>query len=340
MKLITFTVPCYNSAAYMDHCIHSLLPAGEECEIILVDDGSTDDTGAIADRYAREYPDLVRVVHQENSGHGEGVNQGLRRAEGMYFKVVDSDDWLDGDALNALLGHLRSAARMSEPVDLYLCNYVYEHAVDHTQRVMRYTASLPVEQAITWDDIGHFDATHFITMHACVYRTAMLREAGLELPKHTFYVDNLVMYQPLPHVKKLYYINIDLYRYYIGRDDQSVTEANLIRRIDQHILITKLVIQSHDLAALKKTNRKLAEYMYHFVSMMMMICTIYLMLSGTGENLAKSDALWQWLRDYDEKLYRRLRYRSANVAFLLPGRAGRRIDLFCYKLIRKIYKFN
>ena len=91
MKLITFTVPCYNSAAYMDRCVETLLPAGEEAEIILVDDGSKDDTGKIADAYAEKYPNIVKVIHQENSGHGEGVNQGIRNASGMYFKVVDSE---------------------------------------------------------------------------------------------------------------------------------------------------------------------------------------------------------------------------------------------------------
>ncbi len=108
MKLITFTVPCYNSAAYMSHCVETLLPAGEEAEIILVDDGSKDDTGRIADEFAEKYPDIVRVIHQENGGHGEGVNQGIRNARGVYFKVVDSDDWLDTDAL----------ARYSDIIDL------------------------------------------------------------------------------------------------------------------------------------------------------------------------------------------------------------------------------
>ena len=83
MKLITFTVPCYNSAAYMDHCIETLLTAGEDAEIILVDDGSKDDTGKIADAYAEKYPTIVRVIHQENGGHGEGVNQGIRNATGV-----------------------------------------------------------------------------------------------------------------------------------------------------------------------------------------------------------------------------------------------------------------
>ena len=77
MKLITFAVPCYNSAAYMDHCIKTLLEAGDEAEIILVDDGSTDDTPAIADRYAEQYPDVVRVIHQPNGGHVSLFNSSL-----------------------------------------------------------------------------------------------------------------------------------------------------------------------------------------------------------------------------------------------------------------------
>ena len=139
-KLITFAVPCYNSAAYMDHCVRTLLTGGDDIEIILVDDGSTkDDTPAICDRYQAEYPDIVRAIHQENGGHGEGVNQGLRHAQGMYYKVVDSDDWLDEAALKAVLDKLRAFAGAEQPLDLFIANYVYEHVEDNTQKVMKYT---------------------------------------------------------------------------------------------------------------------------------------------------------------------------------------------------------
>ena len=88
-KLITFAVPCYNSAAYMDHCVETLLTAGEEAEIILVDDGSTrEDTPAKCDAWAEQYPGIIRVIHQENGGHGEGVNQGIRNATGKIDKVA------------------------------------------------------------------------------------------------------------------------------------------------------------------------------------------------------------------------------------------------------------
>lgn len=87
MKLLTVTVPCYNSQDYMENCIKSLLPGGERVEIIIIDDGSKDNTGRIADEYAEKCPSIVRVIHQENGGHGEGINQGLKQATGTYFSV-------------------------------------------------------------------------------------------------------------------------------------------------------------------------------------------------------------------------------------------------------------
>jgi len=340
LKLITFTVPCYNSASYMEHCLATLLPAGEEAEIILVDDGSTDDTGAIADRYAVQYPTIVRVIHQENGGHGEGVNQGMSHALGLYFKVVDSDDWLDGEALEKLMAVLRRSAEMERPIDLILANYVYEHVEDDTQRVVRYNNVFPTGTVFSWEDVGHFSTTQFITMHAAIYRTDVLRRCKLSLPKHTFYVDNVFVYQPLPSVKSLYYLDADLYRYFIGRTDQSVTEENLIRRIDQQIRVTKIMADAHDLELLEQRNRRLALYMYHYLSIMLMICNIYLMMSGLDEHQKKRLELWDWLKENHPATFRRMRYRSSNVVFLLPGKVGRDIDLFFYKWIRRIYKFN
>ncbi|MBR6767500.1 MAG: glycosyltransferase family 2 protein [Clostridia bacterium] len=336
MKLITFAVPCYNSAAYMEHCIDTLLHGGEEVEIVIVNDGSKDETGAIADRYQEKYPTIVRAVHQENGGHGEGVNQGLRNATGLYYKVVDSDDWLDTDALDKLLAQLRIFARMENPVDLVIANYVYEHVEDNTQKVMRLDNVLPQNRIFTWDDVGHFRVSQFILMHTAVYRTQVLRDSGMVLPKHTFYVDNVFVYVPLPWVKTLYYMDIDLYRYFIGRADQSVTEANIIRRIDQQIRVARINIAAHDLKEIRKQNKRLAAYMYHFSAMLIMICQVYLLISGTEEHLALSRQLWKELKAYDAALYRRMRYFSSNIVFILP----RRIVIPIYRLIRRIYKFN
>ena len=122
MKLLTFAVPCYNSEAYMENCIRSLLPGGEDVEIIIVDDGSKDGTAAIADRYAAEYPTIIKAVHQENGGHGEAVNAGLRNATGLYFKVVDSDDWVNLEAYQKVLRTLKELVHAKEVVDMMICN--------------------------------------------------------------------------------------------------------------------------------------------------------------------------------------------------------------------------
>ena len=103
MKLLSIAIPCYNSEAYMEKCIESLLTGGEEVEILVVDDGSSDRTAEIADSYAEKYPTIVKAIHQENGGHGEAVNSGIRNATGLYFKVVDSDDWVNQEAYVQIL---------------------------------------------------------------------------------------------------------------------------------------------------------------------------------------------------------------------------------------------
>ena len=340
MKLLTFAVPCYNSQAYMEHCVETLLEGGDDVEIILVDDGSKDDTGAIADRYAAQYPDIVRVVHQENGGHGEGVNQGLRRAQGLYYKVVDSDDWADVDALRKVIAKLREFSQMEQPVDMLVCNYVYEHVEDQTQKVMRYTNVFPQNRVFTWDEIGRFRPSQYLLMHSVFYRTQLLRGCGLELPKHTFYVDNIFVYQPLPAVKSIYYMDVDLYRYFIGRADQSVNEKVMVTRVDQQVRVTKLMIDSHNLKQLYQTQRKLARYMTSYLSMMMTISSIFLIIDGSPAALGKKTELWEYLRTSNPELYHKLKYRSLSFVGNIPGYQGRKLSVKLYRLARKIYKFN
>ena len=339
MKLITFTVPCYNSAAYMDRCVETLLPAGEEAEIILVDDGSKDDTGKIADAYAEKYPNIVKVIHQENGGHGEGVNQGIRNASGMYFKVVDSDDWLDAEALQKVMQTLRGFAAMEQPVDLLMCNYVYEHVVDNTHHTVSYKSILPQDRVFSWDEIGRFPPSQNILMHTVIYRTQILRDSNLELPKHTFYVDNVFVYQPLPLCQRLYYMDIDLYRYFIGRDDQSVNESVMVKRVDQQLRVTKHMIDCQDLDALKG-EKKLRAYMLHYLSMMMAVSDIFLLLDGTPEAYTKKKELWQYLKDHvSPKVYRSVVLSLGGVSNVnVPG--GDKVVLGCYRLAKKLFKFN
>ena len=279
MKLLSIAIPCYNSAAYMENCIRSLLPGGNEVEILIVDDGSTkDNTAQIADEYERRYPGICRAIHQENGGHGAAVNAGLKNATGIFFKVVDSDDWVNGDAYRKVLDTLRQFVLGQDTLDMLITNFVYEKQGAKHKKVMNYNLALPKNEPFTWDDVKVFMAGQYILMHSVIYRTELLRKCGLELPEHTFYVDNIFVYQPLPHVRTMYYLDVNFYRYFIGRSDQSVNEQVMIGRIDQQIRVTKLMLGYYDVTKIQ--NRKLRHYMVRYLEIMMVICSILAIRSG------------------------------------------------------------
>ncbi len=340
MKLITFAVPCYNSASYMDRCVRTLLTAGEDTEIILVDDGSKDETPALVDRYEAEHPGRIRAVHQPNGGHGEGVNHGLREAQGMYYKVVDSDDWLDEAALQRVLNRLRELVAQGTVVDMMVFNYVYEHVEDQTSHSVHYKNVFPENRVFGWQDVGRFRESQYLLMHSVLYRTQLLREAGIELPKHTFYVDNIFVYHPLPAVKTMYYMNEDLYRYFIGRQDQSVNESVMIKRVDQQIRVTKIMTDCCDLKEISAIYPRLARYMFRYLAMMYTISSILLVIENTPQALEKRQRMWLELKEKNLSLYRKTRYRSLALTVNLPSSAGRKFGVGLYRVSRKIFKFN
>lgn len=323
----------------MEHCIKSLLPGGEEVEILIVDDGSLkDNTAEIADAYEKNYPGICRAIHQENGGHGEAVNTGLKNATGLYFKVVDSDDWVNEEAYREILSTLRSFADREDPLDMLISNFVYEKQGVKRKKVMNYRTALPKNEMIDWDGVKMLMLGQYILMHSVIYRTELLHECGLELPKHTFYVDNIFVYQPLPHVKSMYYLDVNFYRYFIGREDQSVNESVMIGRIDQQILVTKLMIGYYDVMKLPK--RKLRRYMINYLEIMMTVSSILAIRSETEENLAKKRELWQFLKQKNLPLYIRLRWGFLGQGVNLPGKSGRKVSIACYKITQKFYGFN
>jgi glycosyltransferase involved in cell wall biosynthesis len=339
VKLLSVAIPCYNSESYMRHCIDSLLPGGEEVEILIVNDGSTkDNTAAIADEYESRYPNICRAIHQENGGHGEAVNAGLRNATGIYFKVVDSDDWVDYSAYMEILNTLRGFVLGEKTLDMLISNFVYEKQGAKRKKVMNYRTALPKNELFDWDDVKVFILGQYILMHSVIYRTELLKQCGLELPKHTFYVDNIFVYQPLPHVKTMYYLDVNFYRYFIGREDQSVNEQVMIGRIDQQIRVTKLMLGYYDVMKIKQ--RKLRRYTVRYLEIMMTISSILAIKSGSEENLEKKKELWQHLRKQNLKLFLRLRWGFMGQGVNLPGKSGMKFPITIYQMTQKFFGFN
>lgn len=341
MKYLTFAVPCYNSEDYMRHCVDTLLSGGEDVEIVIVNDGSKDGTLAIANEYAARYPGIVRVVDKENGGHGSGVNAGLKLASGLYYKVVDSDDWVDEKALAYLLNEIKKQVAESASPDLYIINFVYEHVKDNTCHVNSYTKMFPVGMCIGWNEVKKFHFSHMLLMHSLVYRTETLRNSGLVLPEHTFYVDDIYSYDPLPYVKSICYFNVDLYRYFIGRADQSVNFVNMAKRYEQMIRVMETMTDAWTYRQIMEQPRGLRRYMFHALANYMMTTFLFVCAENSGERKAAYKGMWAHIKGKDKELYRKLRYGSyVFAASVLPWRLRRVVLVISYKILCKRIKLG
>ena len=335
--LITFVMPCYNSAKFMRGGIESLLGVKHPCEILLINDGSKDETSQIAHEYADRYEQIV-AIDQENTNWGGVVNHGLALARGLYFKVIDSDDRFDTAALDRALEALSLAVEVDNAPDLMITNYTYDHMASKSERIMQYRSFFPAGRVFGWDEMGRQGLDKFIMIHAAWYKTSILRESGVELPTGVSYMDSLLLLHPMPYVKKLLYLNLQPYHYLIGREGQSV-EIDVVKKcIDQQLMATKLAIDDNDYSALFEREPNCATLMAGYVSCMMSVSTIHLFMINTPEALKKNDELWDYLKRKNPALY-------DNVRRSWAGRANRKTALGRllarggYTIAKKVFKF-
>ena len=223
-------------------------------------------------------------------------------------------------------------------MDLFISNFVYEKQGATRKKVMQYRHCFPQGEVFGWSDIGHMQKGKYLLMHSMIYRTQLLQQCGLELPKHTFYVDNLFAYEPLPYVKNMYYLDVNFYRYFIGRDDQSVNEKVMIKRIDQQIRVNKMMVDVYNRGNF--TNKRLRAYMFRYLDIITTVSSIMLIRAETEEALQKKKELLEYIKSENRVLYRKLRHSLFGRVMNLPGKGGRKMSVAAYKISQKFYGFN
>ena len=336
--LVTVVIPCYNSAAYLARAVDPLLSASRPIQIVLVDDGSTDRTGEIADRYAEDHPGRVRAVHQRNGGHGAAMDAGIAHARGHYLKVLDSDDWLEPRALEEYLEQIEEWVAAGRSPDAVITNYVYENHGRRTRRVVRYRSMMPTATVCGWSDLRRPRTGSYFLMHALTYRTDVLRSSGVELPHHTFYVDNLMAAIPLRQVRTLAYLDVDLYRYVIGREDQSVAQDVMISRLDQQLRVNRMLVESLRSRELDDPGQH--RYLLHYASIVSSVSLTLTVLARTEQARGEGRALLTHMRATDPDAHRAFRRSPMGLLLAVPGRGGNLAVRLGYRLARRRFGFN
>jgi len=336
MKLLTITVPCYNSEDYLASCLDSLVVGGDRVEVIVINDGSKDNTGAIAEEYAQRYPNIIRVIHQENGGHGEGINQGLLHATGTYFKVVDSDDKLNAD-FPRFLDTLEECEAQGG-VDLMVTNYFYTHEDGKGDRSICYKNALPQGRIFGWSETRKFRIHQVLSLHSCTFRTELMRNGWKMLPKHVSYEDNFMVAQCVCKTQRLRYMDINLYLYTIGREGQSVQHDIGIRKYPQHLGAARDCFTCCHLDDIKEP--KLQRYLRHAFFMLFAIACCFTRLNKSDEADAALEATWAECRAFDQKWADKLRYGTILRLLSAKSKAARNFTIALYRFANKIVRFN
>lgn len=243
-------MPAYNVDKYIEDNLKSYchIKEKEKLEVLIINDGSTDHTFEIADKYSKQYPECIAVITKKNGGHGSAINYGIKYATGRYFCIVDGDDWVNPQAIDELLAVLEGENR-----DAVVMNYETVEQATGVRELKRHVYDKKSFGEITFKEINNKNL--YIPMASLCIKTKILKEANYHISEKTFYVDEEYCTVGLSKVKSFIYLDISWYCYRVGNTSQSMYMENQIKNIKhKQRVLTKLIQYYHE-ADLKKDNR-------------------------------------------------------------------------------------
>lgn len=256
-KVLTVAVPSYN----VEWCLADSLASycageiDERLEVLVVNDGSTDGTPAIANEFVKMFPGIFRVVNKENGGHGSAVNAGIDEARGKYFRVIDGDDRICTVNVTALLDVLES-------VDDDLVVDVKREVVLGTDesRLLVLPDDIPRDVSLPFESVcTRFDIEEFFMIHTVSIRTDFLREHGVRLLEHTFYVDYELIVKIGSAARTIRFLDFEICNYYVGNAEQSVAPASYVRRWGDHTRVTEELLRFADECRLDEARQEFVD---------------------------------------------------------------------------------
>ena len=240
-KQLTIIIPTYNMQNYLHRCLDSLLLSDEQMnllEVLVINDGSKDNSSAIAHEYEVRYPKTFRVIDKENGNYGSCINRGLKEATGKYIKVLDADDWFDTNELASFIQELPTVS-----VDLILTDFSVFNAQAQISS-LAYHPSIKVGEVLDFS-LCTLDELSVYMMHAVTYKTELLRSIRYVQTEGISYTDNEWTYNPLYAVSTMMYFDYNIYQYLIGREGQTMDPKVMARSISHFEIIARSLIQNY-----------------------------------------------------------------------------------------------
>lgn len=242
-KILTVIIPTYNMQDCLHRCLDSLVLKDEELmnslQVLVINDGSTDQSSAIAHEYEARYPFTFRVIDKENGNYGSCVNRGLKEATGKYVKLLDADDWFDTTEFESYLSALKEIE-----ADLILTDFSIVNA-QSMRASLAYHPNLQEGHTYSFSDCT-LKSVGVYMMHAVTYRVSLLHSINYVQTTGISYTDTEWTYNPLYAVQTMVYFNFNLYQYLLGREGQTMDPKVMLRTINHHEIIARSLIENEE----------------------------------------------------------------------------------------------
>lgn len=291
-KLLSISVAAYNLGEMIRENLESFVHVrgAEKLEILVTNDGSTDNTAEIVKEYEKKYPGIVKLINQKNQGAGSTVNSGIEHATGKYFKMVDGDDWVESKSLEKLLDILEK-----QNADLILTDYLTynesKKAITDRAAYNLETKSYNIDEVINQLDIQ---------MYSTMYKTEILQKNKITVD-NGFYTDIEYTLLPLKYAKTLYYFNQPLYVYRVARAGQSMSKSSMIKNAPHHRLMLEHLIEDYQ----KNKDSMSTEIRKYLVDSIGRVANTELRIVILKEDkVEKVKAFYKWLEEKDEEIFR------------------------------------
>ena len=339
MKSLSIAIPSFNSENYLRQCLDSLLVGrDEELDVIVINDGSTDKTSEIAHEFAKKHP-FVRVVDKENAGHGSGINVAIKLAEGLYFKILDSDDLLDKEGLIHLLDVIKVQSEKGNNPDLYLADYgsYYEEDENVPQAIISFKRHMKkIEDVVTWEGLPVVGISDFFMIHMTYVRTALLKEINIPLLEKTFYEDNQYLFYVIKNTKTLYYLDKAIYKYTVGRKGQSISLENMAKKYDHQYRVKKAIIDHINIDEYNAMSKPLKWHIRHELFKMSILVYFYTYIGKGKERHQQYKELYKYFKESNPEMYRIWKHHSPSWLLWLQIPCIRHlITIIGYKVFAK-----
>ena len=290
MKLLTISVAAYNVEKFIRETLESLNDERvlDDIEVLVIDDGSKDDTVNIAREYSAAYPDTFRVIRKENGGHGSTINRGIQEATGKYFRVLDGDDYVDQENFVTFISSL-AGIDSDMVISDYRCVdsngrvYVDPYIIRHGQNSFELLQD-GREYGLQNEDIP----AYAISIHSLVVKTELLQQNHVHITEHCFYVDVEYVVWSMALSQSLTYVDLPVYMYRKDQLTNSVNKSSMVKNINmQETVACQLTRMYQNFADNNMPSQKLSLVRARVIGSVSAVIRTYLLMDNSTKRTKK-----------------------------------------------------